>query len=77
MNVDIITPDKNLFTGEASSITVPGSDGSLGILDNHAALISSLKEGQVKLTTTEGEKTFDVKGGVIEVLNNKVIILAE
>ena len=76
MNVDIITPDENLFTGEASSITVPGSDGSLGILDNHAALISSLKEGQVKLTTTEGEKTFDVNGGVIEVLNNKVIILA-
>ncbi|MBL4604583.1 MAG: ATP synthase F1 subunit epsilon [Flavobacteriaceae bacterium] len=76
MNVDIITPDENLFTGEASSITVPGSDGSLGILDNHAALISSLKEGQVKLTTTEGEKTFVVNGGVIEVLNNKVIILA-
>lgn len=76
MNVDIITPDENLFTGEASSVTVPGSDGSLGILDNHAALISSLKEGQVKLTTSEGDKTFDVKGGVIEVLNNKVIILA-
>ena len=76
MNVDIITPDENLYTGEASSIVVPGSDGSLGILDNHAPLISSLKEGQVKLTTEEGEKSFDVKGGVIEVLNNKVIILA-
>ena len=76
MNVDIITPDENLFTGEAISIVAPGSDGSLGILDNHAQLISSLKEGQVKLTTTEGEKSFDVKGGVIEVLNNKVIILA-
>lgn len=76
MNVDIITPDKNLFTGEASSIVVPGTDGLLGILDNHAALISSLKEGQVKLTTNEGEKSFDVKGGVIEVLNNKVVILA-
>ena len=77
MNVDIITPDKNLFKGEASSVVAPGSDGSLGILDNHAPLISSLKEGQIKLTTTEGEKSFDVNGGVIEVLNNKVIILAE
>ena len=76
MNVDIITPDENLFTGEASSIIAPGSDGSLGILDNHAPLISSLKEGEIKLTTPEGEKSFDVKGGVIEVLNNKVIILA-
>jgi len=76
MNVDIITPDENLFTGEASSIVVSGSGGSIGILDNHAPLISSLKEGQVKLTTKEGEKSFDVKGGVIEVLNNKVIILA-
>jgi len=77
MNVDIITPDQNLFSGDASSIIAPGSDGSLGILDNHAPLISSLKEGQIKLTTTEGEKSFDVNGGVIEVLNNKVIILAE
>ena len=77
MNVDIITPDQNLFSGDASSIIAPGSDGSLGILDNHAPLISSLKEGQVKLTTTDGEKSFDVNGGVIEVLNNKVIILAE
>ena len=76
MNVDIITPDENLFTGEASSIFAPGSDGSLGILDNHAPLISSLKEGEIKLTTVEGEKSFTVKGGVIEVLNNKVIILA-
>ena len=76
MNVNIITPDKNLYTGDASSLIVPGSDGLLGILDNHAPLISSLKEGQVKLTNSEGEKTFDVKGGVIEVLNNKVIILA-
>jgi len=77
MNVDIITPDKNLFQGEASAIVAPGSDGLLGILENHAPLISSLKEGSVKLTTAEGEETFDVKGGVIEVLNNKVIILAE
>ena len=76
MNVDIITPDENLFTGEASSIIAPGSDGSLGILDNHAPLISSLKEGEIKLTTSEGEKSFNVNGGVIEVLNNKVIILA-
>lgn len=77
MNVEIITPDKELFNGEASSVIVPGSDGLLGILNDHAPLISSLKEGDVKLKTSEGEKTFTVNGGVVEVLNNKVMILAE
>ncbi len=76
MNVDIITPDKNLYTGEASSIVVPGTDGLLGILENHAPLISSLKAGEVKITTPSGEKKFEVGGGVVEVMNNKVIILA-
>lgn len=77
MNVEIITPDKELFNGEASSVVVPGTDGLLGILNNHAPLISSLTVGTVKLATSEGEKTFEVKGGVVEVLKNKVMILAE
>lgn len=77
MNVEIITPDKELFNGEATSVVVPGSDGLLGILNNHAPLISSLKKGTVKLSSNDGEKTFDIKGGVVEVLNNKVMILAE
>ncbi len=77
MTVEIITPDKELFNGEATSLVVPGSDGLLGILNSHAPLISSLKKGVVKLVTAEGEQTFDIKGGVVEVLNNKVMILAE
>jgi F-type H+-transporting ATPase subunit epsilon len=77
MNVEIITPDKQLFQGEASSVTVPGSDGLLGILDHHAPLISSLKKGTVKLTSAGTQKEFEVNGGVVEVLNNKVMILAE
>lgn len=77
MNVEIITPDKALFKGEATTVVVPGSDGLLGILNNHAPLISSLKKGVVKITTSEGDQNFDVKGGVVEVLNNSVMILAE
>lgn len=77
MIVDIITPDTELFSGEATSVTVPGIDGSLGILNSHAPLISALKKGEVKVSTSEGEKKFEIKGGVAEVLNNKVIILAE
>lgn len=77
MQVDIITPDQNLFSGEAESISVPGSDGSFGVLNNHAPLIASLKAGNIVLIAGGQEQTFDVKGGVIEVNNNKVIVLAE
>lgn len=76
MNVEIITPDKNIFKGVATSVTVPGSSGSLGILANHAPLITSLKKGVVKVEAEDGEKSFEVNGGVVEVLNNNVIILA-
>lgn len=78
MNVDIITPDESLYSGSATAVTVPGIDGSLGILNRHAPLISALKKGQVKVTDNTGkEMTFDIDGGVAEVKNNKVIILAE
>ncbi len=76
MKLEIISPEKKLFEGEASSIVVPAVDGSLGILDNHAPLISALKKGVVEIkgnTNTE----FPINGGVVEVLTNKVVILAE
>jgi len=77
MKVEIITPDKQLFKGEATSVTVPGVDGSLGFLNNHAPLITVLKAGDVKVKTATGTEVFVVKGGVVEVSNNTVIILAE
>ena len=78
MYLEIITPDKKLFAGDVKSVTVPGTDGSLGILNHHAALISSLKNGIVKVTDEKQEiHNFEINGGVIEVLNNKVIVLAE
>lgn len=77
MRVEIITPDKALFTGDAVAVTVPGIDGSLGILDNHAPLISALKKGIVKVTDTNNSvTTYEINGGVAEVQNNKLIILA-
>mgnify|MGYP006197538115 CR=1 FL=1 len=77
MRVEIITPDKALFKGDATSVTVPGVDGSMGFLENHAPLITVLKAGEVKVRTTDGTKEFPVKGGVVEVMNNTVIVLAE
>lgn len=78
MKVEIITPDSNVFAGEATALQVPGADGLLGILNGHAPLVSTLQAGKVKVTVEKGEeKFFDINGGVVEVLNNTVMILAE
>ena len=77
MKVEIITPDKSLFKGEATSVTVPGVDGSMGFLNNHAPLITVLKAGDVKVRSNTGTEVFPVKGGVVEVSNNAVMVLAE
>ncbi len=78
MNVEILTPETTLYIGEANFVYLPGSDGSLGIMNNHAPLISSLKKGVLRLKDKAGkEHQFNVKGGTVEVFRNKVIILAE
>jgi F-type H+-transporting ATPase subunit epsilon len=78
MKVEIITPETTLFQGQATYVFLPGSDGGLGILNNHAPLISSLKKGAVRVKDESGkEHRFEVKGGTAEVFRNKVIILAE
>ncbi len=78
MHLDIITPETTLFAGEVSLVQLPGINGSFEILDNHAPLISVLKEGKVKILDSQKQtQFFDVKGGVVEVLFNKVLVLAE
>ena len=78
MQVEIIAPDKDIFDGEATALLVPGTDGLIGILNDHAPLISSLREGQIKVTDAQGKDIlFDIKGGMVEVIKNKVIVLAE
>jgi F-type H+-transporting ATPase subunit epsilon len=77
MLLDIITPDKKLFSGEVSSVTVPGSVGVFQVKNNHAPIISTLIKGIVKYKTAEGEKTININSGVIEVLKNKIILLLE
>jgi F-type H+-transporting ATPase subunit epsilon len=78
MQIEIITPDTTLFSGEATYVFLPGSDGSLGVMNNHAPLISSLKKGTLRIKDNTGkEVSFEVNGGTVEVLNNKVVVLAE
>ncbi len=77
MYLEIITPDRKVFEGEVESATFPGSNGSFQVLNNHAPIISSLAKGDLVYKTREGAKIITVDGGVVEVKNNKVIVLAE
>lgn len=78
MLLEIIAPDKKLYSGEVDLVQVPGSKGSFEILRNHAPIISTLEQGRIKIVDVKGGTTFfEVDGGVIEVKNNKIIVLAE
>ena len=75
MHLDIITPDKVLYSGEVTAVKLPGAKGSFEVLKNHAALISSLEKGQIRVKDAEGTHFIDVNGGIVEVLKNNIIVL--
>ena len=77
MYLEIITPDKKVFAGEVESAQFPGSNGSFEVLNLQAPLISTMESGRIRITTRQGQEFFTVDGGVVEVLNNKIIVLAE
>lgn len=78
MIVEILTPEKSLFTGEAKLLQLPGADGSFEIMNNHAPLISTLAEGKIKVVEANGNKVFfDILGGMVEMSSNKITVLAE
>ena len=77
MHLEIITPDRKVFEGEVTAVQFPGADGSFEVLDNHAPLIAALQAGEVVLTGTAGREAIRIEGGVVEVLRNNVIVLAE
>jgi F-type H+-transporting ATPase subunit epsilon len=76
MQVDILSPDATLFSGEATIVTLPGVNGSFQIMNMHAPMISALTTGNVIVDDGASKKEFPIKGGIIEVVNNKVVILA-
>ena len=77
MYLEIITPDRKVFEGEVRIATFPGSDGSFQVMNNHAPLISILKYGVVEYKTKESTNQVTITGGVVEVLKNKIIVLAD
>ena len=78
MHLEIITPDKQAYSGEVDGVKVPGAKGSFEILNGHAAIISSLTQGEVRISTKgKSDKTLKIDSGIVEMLNNKITILAE
>ncbi len=78
MLLEIITPDKRIYSGKIKLVKLPGSKGAFEILENHAPIISSLEKGTIKIIEENGQELFfEVDGGVAENKDNKIIVLAE
>jgi F-type H+-transporting ATPase subunit epsilon len=76
--LEIISPEKLLFAGEITIIKLPGVSGSFEIMKNHVPIISTLKQGKIKVKETSGIVSyFDVEGGLVEASNNEVKVLVE
>jgi F-type H+-transporting ATPase subunit epsilon len=78
MHLEIITPEKTLFSGDIEIVKLPGTLGSFEIMINHAPIISTLMSGRIKVKDTLGVVSYyDISSGVVEVLNNIVKVLVE
>ncbi len=78
LDIEIVTPQKVIFAGKASSVSVPGSLSAFQVLYNHAPIVSSLDAGIVKIVDSDSNKRyFAIKEGFTEVRNNKVSILVD
>ena len=78
MKLEILTPDKTIYEGEAVSVNLPGTLGFFEIMNNHAPIISTLEDGKVIVRLGGSrEDVYFIKGGVVEASNNKVVVLAE
>ena len=79
MNLEILTPEKKLFSGEVYGVQMPGISGSFEVLEKHAPLVSALRAGRIKVIKDKQNhfSFYDIQGGFVEVLANKVTVLVE
>ncbi len=78
MKVAIITPNNTLFEGnEIQSVILPGKDGKFELLENHAPIIATLKEGEIVIRSSVSTEKIKIKNGLVECLKNEVSILVE
>lgn len=77
MQVAVVTGESELFRGEAEEVIAPGVEGELGILPHHAALLTALKTGEMRIKMGNTEEDLFISGGFLEVFNNTVTVLAD
>ena len=77
MKLEIITPEQIYFSGDVSSVSLPGTSGLFTVWENHAPFISSLKKGKVSYTADKIETELIVEGGFAEISNNTVTVCIE
>jgi F-type H+-transporting ATPase subunit epsilon len=77
MRVTLISPDRSLFEGEASGVVAPAFDGFVGILPGHAPFLTLLGTGTLTVTTGGGTSRFGIDGGILQVSNDVVRVVAE
>lgn len=78
MVLTVLTPDKEIFQGEITSVKVPGTNGQFEILNNHAAIVAALGEGEVRIIAAGGEThKYSIQKGFVEVLKNEVSLLVQ
>ncbi len=78
MNLEILTPERKLFSDEVYGVQLPGVTGSFEVLEKHAALVSALKAGRIKVLNDKKHSSFfEIRSGFVEVLANRVTVLVE
>ena len=78
MNVEILTPEKKLYSGDVYGVQLPGITGLFEILDKHAPLVSALGKGTIKILKDKNTfESFSIVSGFVEVLNNKATVFVE
>ena len=77
MQLNIITPDSTIYAGEASLVQLPGTDGLFEILTRHAPLVATLGKGKIKVELNGKNEFFEINGGIVQVLNDQIAVLAE
>ncbi len=78
MNIAVLTPDKEVFQGEITSVKVPGIGGQFEILKGHAPIVSALGEGEVRIIKGDGNRmSFSIEKGFVEVLKDEVSLLVQ
>ena len=79
MQLDILSPERKVFSGKVYGIQLPGTEGSFEILENHAPIIAALGKGKMKVLKdkSNNSETYEISGGFVEMLNNKASVLIE